>query len=167
MVNTKTKPEKVTKKNPEQKGGFALPKTPDKKVETETTEAIVENLTQEVATETTTLDPAPAPTTTTTQTQETSTQQIQIPKDELTKEIEKILEDDLEEVYFTMSPEQQTEFKLEGEKATSTIRQILKSGVVKIKKVLSIISNWLKMIPGVNKFFLEKKVFTINTNHSS
>jgi len=81
---------------------------------------------------------------------------VPTPKDPLTKHIEDILEEDLSDVYFTMQPEDQVKFKLEGEKATSRIRQIIKSGVIKMRKILSIISGWLKTIPGVNKFFLEK-----------
>lgn len=82
---------------------------------------------------------------------------IPVAKDELTHQIEKVLEDDLADVYFQMGPEQQTKFKIEGERVTATIRQMIKSGVVKLKRILSLILNWLQMIPGVNVFFLEKE----------
>ncbi len=82
---------------------------------------------------------------------------IVYPKDALTQEIERILEGDLEEMYFAMPPEAQTKFKVEGEKVTQSIRQMMKSGVVKMRKILSLITDWLKIIPGVNKFFLEKQ----------
>lgn len=82
---------------------------------------------------------------------------IPIAKDPLTHQIEKILEDDLGELYFQMAAETQLKFKLEGERVTSTIRQIIKSGIVKIKKILSLILDWLHIIPGVNKFFIEKE----------
>ncbi len=80
-----------------------------------------------------------------------------IAKDALTHQIEKILEDDLAEMYFQMPAETQVKFKTEGEHVTATIRQILKSGIVKMKKVLSLILDWLRIIPGVNRFFIEKE----------
>lgn len=82
---------------------------------------------------------------------------VVVPKDALTKEIEKILEADLEDMYFEMPPETQLKFKLEGEETSNRIRQMMKSGVVKIKKVLSMIIDWLHIIPGVNRFFIEKQ----------
>lgn len=82
---------------------------------------------------------------------------IVVPKDVLTQEIERILESDLEELYFSMNAEDQMKFKLEGEQVSKTIRQMMQSGTVKLRKVLGLVLNWLKMIPGVNKFFVEKQ----------
>ena len=82
---------------------------------------------------------------------------IVVPKDALTQEIERILENDLEELYFSMNAEDQMKFKLEGENVSRTIRQMMQSGTVKLRKVLGLVLNWLKMIPGVNKFFVEKQ----------
>lgn len=85
------------------------------------------------------------------------TQSMPSTKDPLTRDIEKILEENLAESFATMTPEQQQKFKTEGERVTASIRQIIKSGVVHIKKILALISGWLRMIPGVNRFFLEKE----------
>lgn len=82
---------------------------------------------------------------------------IRASKDPLTRDIEKILEENLAESFTMMTPEQQNKFKTAGERVTAAIRQIIKSGIVQMKKVLSLISDWLRMIPGVNRFFLEKE----------
>ncbi len=73
------------------------------------------------------------------------------------EKIEDILEEDLEKVYFKMSPEKQAEFKQAGEETASKIENLLREAKVKIKKILDLIRNWLKIIPGINKFFLEQE----------
>lgn len=89
--------------------------------------------------------------------QSTVSATVQAPRDPLTRDIEKILEENLAESFATMNAEQQQKFKTEGERVTASIRQIIKSGVIQIKKILALISDWLRMIPGVNRFFLEKE----------
>ena len=84
-------------------------------------------------------------------------QSLPTTKDPLTRDIERILEENLAESFTTMNPEQQLKFKTAGERVTASIRQIIKSGVVHIKKIRALISEWLRMIPGVNRFFLEKE----------
>lgn len=86
----------------------------------------------------------------------TSTQTIT--KDEELSKIEDVLEEDLEDVYFKMSPEKQAEFQKAGEVTASKISVVLKDTHVKIKKILELIRNWLKIVPGINKFFLEQEV---------
>ncbi len=73
------------------------------------------------------------------------------------EKIEDVLEEDLEEIYFQLPPEKQAEFKQAGEETASKIELLLKATKVKIKKVLELIFNWLKIIPGINKFFLEQE----------
>jgi hypothetical protein len=82
---------------------------------------------------------------------------VRAAKDPLTLDIEKILEENIAESFLSMTPEQQHTFKIVGERVTSTIRQIIKSGVIQIKKILTLIRDWLSSIPGVNRFFLEKE----------
>ena len=73
------------------------------------------------------------------------------------KRVEKILEEGLEDVYLNMPPDRQKEFKALGEETVEKISQTLESGKVKAKKIVELIKNWLKIIPGVNKFFLEQE----------
>ncbi len=71
--------------------------------------------------------------------------------------IEKIMEEGLEEVYLKMTPSQQKVFKEEGEKTVSKIEKILNAAKVKIKAIIKLIRDWLLLIPGVNRFFLEQE----------
>lgn len=70
---------------------------------------------------------------------------------------EEILSDGLGEFYANMDPQTQQSFKLKGEEITVSIKQMADQGKLKAKKVLHLVRDWLKMIPGVNKFFLEQE----------
>jgi len=72
--------------------------------------------------------------------------------------VEKILSAGLEELYAKLPENRRAEFKQKGEQAASTIEKLLQSAKVQVKKVVSIIREWLLMIPGVNKFFLEQEI---------
>jgi len=74
------------------------------------------------------------------------------------KKIESILEEDLGEIYFKLDLQRQEEFKAKGEAITLKIINLLAKPKVKIKKIMSLIREWLKIIPGINKFFLEQTV---------
>lgn len=78
-------------------------------------------------------------------------------RDELTVKIEKILEDGLNDPYQRLSPIAKQEFKIKGEQTALKIRDLLKSTHVKIKKILKLILEWLRILPGVNRFFLEQE----------
>lgn len=78
-------------------------------------------------------------------------------KDELTQEIEEVLSEDLEDLYKQLPPERQQKFKQEGERAAGIIRQMIWHGKFHGRRILSLIVRWLKLIPGVNKFFLEQE----------
>ncbi len=78
-------------------------------------------------------------------------------KSEMTRNIERILEEDLGEVYFKMPPALQKEFRAKGEETASKIEKLLKQTRVAVRKILKLIREWLKIIPGVNKFFLEQE----------
>lgn len=78
--------------------------------------------------------------------------------DQKFKKIEGILEEDLGEVYFNLSLEKKEEFKTKGEETTIKIINLLSKPKVKIKKIISLIRDWLRIIPGINIFFLEQEV---------
>lgn len=78
-------------------------------------------------------------------------------KDPLTKKIDTILEEDLAEVYFKMTPAEQAAFKTKGEETTSKIKVLLGKTTVVAKDILKLIVEWLRLIPGVNKYFLEQE----------
>jgi hypothetical protein len=73
------------------------------------------------------------------------------------KDIENILEEDLGEIYFKLTPEEQNEFKSKGEQTARDISLLMQKTKIKAKKIIELIKNWLKIIPGINKFFLEQE----------
>lgn len=74
------------------------------------------------------------------------------------KEIENILEENLEEMFIDLPAAKQNEFKQAGEKTAQEICLLLAKAKIKINKIINLIRRWLLLIPGVNKFFLEQEV---------
>jgi hypothetical protein len=85
-------------------------------------------------------------------------------RDEVVIKIEKILESGLAEEYSKLSPIAKQEFKIKGEEVAEKIKDILSSTHIKVKKIFSLIVEWLRLLPGVNKFFLEQEA-KIKTDH--
>jgi len=80
-----------------------------------------------------------------------------IAKDPTMLKVEKIMEEGLREAYDKMPPIAQQEFKIKGEEVAEKINQLLKKTHVQVKKIFALIFEWLKIIPGVNYFFLEQE----------
>jgi hypothetical protein len=78
-------------------------------------------------------------------------------KNKRKKQIEIILEEDLEEVYLKMPEHKQKEFRMAGEKTVMEINAMLDSAKINIKKIIELIRKWLSIIPGVNRFFVEQE----------
>lgn len=85
-------------------------------------------------------------------------------RDATTLKIEKILEEGLQEPYEKLSPVARQEFKLKGEETATKIRELLNAARVKAKKIVRLIIEWLALLPGVNRFFLEQEA-KIKTDH--
>ncbi|MBI5404777.1 MAG: hypothetical protein HY976_00980 [Candidatus Kerfeldbacteria bacterium] len=102
-----------------------------------------EHLTTEVAPETPAARQVPA----------APTRQI----DGVTKAVEDILSEDLGTIYAGLTPEQQAVFRREGERTAGVIREMLEKVKLKTSSLLDLIRKWLRLIPGVNKFFLEQE----------
>lgn len=73
------------------------------------------------------------------------------------KEIENILAKDLENAYQKMSPQKRKEFKKAGEEIAQKINNLLDKTKIKIQTIIGLIKDWLFLIPGINKFFLEQE----------
>lgn len=87
------------------------------------------------------------------------------------QEIDKILSEGLNDIYLKMSPAKREEFKIKGEETTKKVNDLLGETKIQVKKIINLIKAWLKVIPGVNKFFLEQetklktdKLLDINKN---
>ncbi|MFA6514605.1 MAG: hypothetical protein WCT50_05005 [Patescibacteria group bacterium] len=88
---------------------------------------------------------------------DTDNTQVQSFQKKRALEIDNILSEGLHEVFLKMTPARQKEFKIAGEETVSKISALLDKGKVKVSKIIGLIKNWLKLIPGVNKFFLEQE----------
>lgn len=71
--------------------------------------------------------------------------------------IDKILADGLGDIFLKMSPAKQKEFQIKGEETVKKISLLLNEARVSVSKIVELIKKWLKLIPGVNKFFLEQE----------
>jgi len=71
--------------------------------------------------------------------------------------IEQILEEDLGQVFFSLPDNLKKEFKIKGEETAIQIDKLLKKTKIKVKEVVKLIVNWLKIIPGVSKYFIEQE----------
>lgn len=78
-------------------------------------------------------------------------------KSPVLEKIEDVLEEDLEEIYFQLPQSKQAEFAQKGEETAFKIEDLLSHVKVRVSKILELIKNWLKLIPGVNKYFLEQE----------
>lgn len=79
------------------------------------------------------------------------------PKSETVLEVESILEEDLKDVYKDMPADLKQQFKQEGESAASQIGEMLAQSKLNMGKVVKLIRKWLRLIPGINRFFLEQE----------
>lgn len=73
------------------------------------------------------------------------------------KAVETILEENLQAVFNTLDPEQQKEFKRQGEVAARTIAGLMSAVKFKVKEITRAIIQWLRFIPGVSNFFVEQE----------
>ncbi len=77
--------------------------------------------------------------------------------DEVTLKIEKILEEDMGDLYKSMTPDTQIRFKKKGEEIAVAIAEMVRTLKVHAAKLIRLIRDWLHMIPKINKFFLEQE----------
>lgn len=73
------------------------------------------------------------------------------------QEIEAILAEDLDSVYSSLPRPIQEEFKVKGEETANKIVLMLQKTKVKVQVIINLIRQWLKIIPGINRFFLEQE----------
>jgi len=87
-----------------------------------------------------------------------TTAPVSVPaKSQLEKEIEDVLAEDLEGLYWELSEPERMIFKHGGEETASKIRLLLGETVVRVQEIFNLIVEWLKLLPGVSKFFIEQE----------
>lgn len=82
---------------------------------------------------------------------------IAAPKSPLRKDIEQTLSENINTFYGAMDAATKTAFKAKALETAGKIETMVQSGKLNVKKIISWIREWLQMIPGVNKLFLEQE----------
>lgn len=78
-------------------------------------------------------------------------------KDKYRVKVERILEQNLWDLYFALPQGSRERFKTEGETAAAKLRAAIETKKVKPNVVLGAVHKWLKTIPRVNPYFLEQE----------
>jgi len=78
-------------------------------------------------------------------------------EEEIKKEIENILSENLDDIYLGLPVNLKEQFRKKGDETVSEIKKIISKTRIVVHKILNLIKNWLKIIPGINKFFLEQE----------
>ncbi|MFA6252736.1 MAG: hypothetical protein WCV69_00485 [Patescibacteria group bacterium] len=73
------------------------------------------------------------------------------------EKVEKILAEDMDNIFLSLDVNQQAEFKKRGEEVSRQITKLLSKGSVSFKKIVNLIVSWLRIIPHVNRFYLEQE----------
>lgn len=71
--------------------------------------------------------------------------------------IDNILAEGLSNIFLKMKENEQKQFKQKGEETAKKINILLSDAKTKANKIIDLIRKWLKLIPGVNKFFIEQE----------
>lgn len=78
-------------------------------------------------------------------------------KDPVLKEVEQVLEEGLKDAYLAMDPGRRKAFRARGEEVARAIQAMVVRGKLKLRGIWKLIADWLRMIPGVNRFFVEQE----------
>lgn len=72
-------------------------------------------------------------------------------------QIDAFLSENLSETFLAMSPDKQKIFKEEGEATAKKINVLLDATKVNVGKIVDLIKKWLRLIAGINRFFLDQE----------
>lgn len=82
----------------------------------------------------------------------------QDPRAGVLKQVEGLLSDGLKELYMSLPEARRAAFKATGEMVANKITDMIVYGKAKVKEVWKLIGEWLRVVPGVNKYFLEQEI---------
>lgn len=82
---------------------------------------------------------------------------IHPPAGTLVKNIEGTMAVGLEDAYLAMDPATQQKFKQVGEETATAIEKLLEQSKIQVKKIVSLLLRWLRIIPRVNPYYLEQQ----------
>lgn len=81
----------------------------------------------------------------------------QPPADVMVKNIESTMAEGLEDAYKEMDPVLQQRFKQTGEETANAISKLLQQSKIQVKKIVTLLLRWLRLIPQVNPYYLEQQ----------
>lgn len=73
------------------------------------------------------------------------------------EKVEAILSRDMDSIFLSLDSQKQQEFKIAGENAARQIESLVQKAKTTIKDIILVIINWLKIVPRINKFYLEQE----------
>ncbi len=73
------------------------------------------------------------------------------------EKVEQILAQDMDNIFLSLDIAQQAVFKRRGEETSRQIAKLLNKGTVPLQKIVNLIISWLRIIPHINKFYLEQE----------
>src|SRR3989344_5294375 len=71
--------------------------------------------------------------------------------------VEKILAENMDSVFLSMDTGLQLKFKQQGEETAQKIYGLLQKAKVKAQDIINLIVSWLRLISGVNRYYLEQE----------
>lgn len=86
-----------------------------------------------------------------------STPAAQVVTTTLQKEVASILEEGLQSLYLELQPPERAAFKVKGEETANKISQLMRQVKVKVQEIIKLLIEWLKLLPGVSKYFVEQE----------
>lgn len=78
-------------------------------------------------------------------------------KAEELKKIEKVLSEGMDNYYQGLDEEKKILFRERGEETAKKVQELLHEAKKHFMKIVQLILSWLKILPGVNRFFLEQQ----------
>ncbi|RJQ34991.1 hypothetical protein C4566_01395 [Candidatus Parcubacteria bacterium] len=73
------------------------------------------------------------------------------------EKVENILANGMEQAFLTMDIATQAKFKAKGEETAKKIATLMLKTKLKAKQVVNLILEWLRIIPKINKFYIEQE----------
>lgn len=71
--------------------------------------------------------------------------------------VEEILSQGMEQIYLSMDAAAQATFKAKGEETSQKIASLMSKTKVQLKQVIGLIVEWLRVVPTINKYFIEQE----------
>lgn len=79
------------------------------------------------------------------------------PTTPIQQQVESVMSDGLADTYRQLDPVTKQKFKSAGEQTARQISVLLQQAKVHTKKIIELLLSWLRIIPGLNKHFLEQE----------